>query len=382
MNDPSGSGVLPSRVTVLSFAMTAASTAGQAAQLGRRCALTILRPARWPWYATEPRHGVPGATVIELPVHFPGHHHFHVYRGLRGALRRTAPELLYIDQEPWTVSTAHAAWVAARESCPVVCFTWQNLMKRYPPPFRALERSVHRRATMIIAGNEDAAAVLRQRGYRGLVRVIPQFGVDLGVFRPGPSTRAELGLPLEGVAIGFIGRLVAEKGIDTAVRAIARVPQARLVLVGVGPLERALRALAVELAIADRVHFLGGYPSDQIPRVLRGLDGLILPSRTTRRWKEQFGRVLIEAMAAEIPVIGSSSAEIPKVIGEAGLVFEEGNADDCARAIRILLDAESRRLLAARGSARVRACYDQNVTAQRFWEAWCEALAVWRSARS
>ena len=235
---------------------------------------------------------------------------------------------------------------------------------------------------MIIAGNEEAAEVLRRRGYRGLVRVIPQFGVDRDLFRPGPSTRAELGLPLEAVVIGFIGRLVVEKGVDTAVRAIARVPQVHLALVGVGPLEKALRALAIELAVVDRIHFLGGYPSDQIPRVLRGFDGLILPSRTTRRWKEQFGRVLIEAMAAEIPVIGSNSAEIPRVIGDAGLGFEEGNVDDCARAICGLLDAESRRTLAMRGAARVRACYDQTVIAQRFWGAWCEAFAVWRTTRS
>jgi glycosyltransferase involved in cell wall biosynthesis len=320
--------------------------------------------------------------VIELPVHFPGHHHFHLYHGLGKALRRTVPDLLYIDQEPWTVSTAHAAWVAARIPCPVVCFTWQNLLKRYPPPFPTLERSVHRRVTMIIAGNEEAGEVLRRRGYRGLVRVIPQFGVDLDKFRSGPSTRAELGLPLQGIAIGFIGRLVAEKGIDTAVRAIAQVPQARLVLAGVGPLENALRALAATLHVADRIHFLGGFPSDQIPTVLRGLDGLILPSRTTRRWKEQFGRVLIEAMAADVPVIGSNSGEIPNVIGDAGLVFAEGNVGDCARALRVLLDAEGRRKLAIRGAARVRACYDQNVIAQRYWEAWCESFTAWHAARA
>jgi glycosyltransferase involved in cell wall biosynthesis len=369
-------------VTVLSFAMTAGSTAGQAAQLARRCELTILRPARWPWYANEPRLAVEGAQVIDLPVSFPGHHHFHLYRGLSSALRRTAPDLLYIDQEPWTVSSAHAAYLAARIPCPVVGFTWQNIMKRYPPPFPALERSVHRRATMIIAGNEDAAEVLRRRGYRGLVRVIPQFGVDLDLFRPGSPTRAELGLPPDGVAIGFIGRLVAEKGIDTAIRAIAGVPEARLVLVGVGPLENALRALADELAVADRIHFLGGYPSDKVSTVLRGLDGLILPSRTTRRWKEQFGRVLIEAMAAEVPVIGSNSAEIPNVIGAAGLVFEEGSVEDCARAIRGLLNPDARRGLAVRGADRVRACYDQAIIAQRFWEAWRQAFEAWHSSRS
>jgi glycosyltransferase involved in cell wall biosynthesis len=370
----------PSRVSVVSFATTAASTAGQAEWIARRCPVTILQPERWPWYAAEQTPDIPGAQIIRLPVWFPGHHHFHVYRRLGAALRRASPDLLYIDQEPWTVSTVQAARVAAQLPCAVVCFTWQNLFKRYPPPFPWLEAWVHRHATMIIAGNDEAAGVLRRRGYKGLVRVVPQFGVDPGIFRPSPSTKAELGLPGDSLVVGFIGRLVHEKGLVTALRAVAGIPEAHLALAGIGPAEQELKALAATLGVGDRVHFLGGFPSRRIPEVLAGIDALILPSRTTQRWKEQFGRVLIEAMAAEVPVVGSTSGEIPKVIGDAGLVFREGDVDDCARCIRSLLDPSRRTELATLGAARVRAHFTQERIAGQLWDAWCEAFDAWLPA--
>ncbi len=372
----------PSRVSVVSFATTAASTAGQAEWLAKRCSITVLQPAHWPWYAAEQPTEVTRAQIIRVPVWFPGHHHFHVYRGLGPPLRRTYPELLHIDQEPWTVSTAQSVRIGLRIRCPIVCFTWQNLLKRYPPPFQWIEAWVFRHTTMIIAGNDEAADVLRRRGYKGLVRVIPQFGVDLDTFRPGVSTKGELGLPRDGFVVGFVGRLVTAKGLETALRATARVPEIHLALAGVGSMEQELKALSASLGVGDRLHFLGGFPSHRIPDVLNGIDALILPSSTTPRWKEQFGRVLIEAMAAEVPVIGSTSGEIPRVIGEAGLVFREGDVEECARAIRSLLDPAWRRELVIRGAARVRAHFTQERVADRFWEAWCEARQAWLGINS
>jgi glycosyltransferase involved in cell wall biosynthesis len=256
-----------------------------------------------------------------------------------------------------------------------VGYTWQNLMKRYPPPFQALERWVHRRTRLIIAGNVEAEDILRRRGYQGLIRVIPQFGVDPQSFHPGPSTRADLGLPPDGVVVGFVGRLVREKGLATVIEAVARVNGIRFAMAGKGPDEAALRAQARDLGIADRIHFLGGFPSDRVPAVMRGMDALILPSLTTSKWKEQFGRVLIEAMATGIPVIGSSSAEIPNVIGDAGLVFREGDVEDCARALRVLLDPQARNDLAARGAARVAEHFTSERIADRYWEAFQDAMA-------
>jgi glycosyltransferase involved in cell wall biosynthesis len=364
------------RVTVLSYAMTAASTASKAEWIGTRCQMTVIGPARWPWFADEPPTELRGVTVRLLTAHFAGSHHLHCYRGLRAAIADSRPDLFYYDQEAWSVSTVQAVRAAERTGATIVGFTWQNIMKRYPPPFTAFERWVHRRTRMIIAGNAEAAEILRQRGFDGMIRVIPQFGVDPMVFRPGPSTRADLQLPPDGLLVGFIGRLVPEKGVDTVVEALARVPGVRLVIAGIGPEENALRELAARVGVATRVHFLGGFASDRVPHLLRALDALVLPSRTTPRWKEQFGRVLIEAMATCLPVLGSDSAEIPNVIGDAGLVFREGNVEDCARALGELLDPDQRRMLAEKGSARVTAEFTNERIAERFWEAFQEVMST------
>lgn len=367
----------PQRVAVLSYAMTASSTAAKARWLAQRCEFTLIQPNRWPWYATEAPIKIPGVRTIRLPVALAGHHHLHMYSGLGVALQECRPSLVYFDQEPWSVSTLQAVRAAAQIPCAIVGFTWQNILKRYPPPFGAIERWVHRRTTLMLAGNRDAAEILRLRGYKGAVRIAPQFGVDLSTFQPGPSTRATLGLPPDGLIVGFVGRLVREKGVETALRAIAEVPQAHLALVGVGPLEEFLRRAASSLGIADRVHFLGGVASDRVAHVLRGIDVLILPSLTTRRWKEQFGRVLVEAMAVGVPVIGSTSGEIPNVIAQAGLIFREGDVADCAAAIRRVTDPAIRAGLASQGLIRVRDHYTQERVAELCWDAWCEAYSMW-----
>ena len=371
----------PPRVAVLSYAMTAASTATKAKWLAQRCELTLIQPSRWPWYANEPRLEIPGARIIRLPVGLAGYHHLHFYHGLGAALQACRPNLFYYDQEPWSLSTLQGVRAATRVPCAIVGFTWQNILKRYPPPFGTIERWVHKRTTLILAGNREAAEILRLRGYKGTVRIAPQFGVDLGDYEPGPSSREALGLPPDGLVIGFVGRLVQEKGVATALNAIAEVPQTRLVLIGVGPMEGHLRNEAHALGIADRVHFLGGVPSQRVPDILRGIDALILPSLTTRLWKEQFGRVLVEAMAVGVPVIGSTSGEIPNVIDEAGLIFREGDVAHCAAAIRHLTSPATRSELAKRGLNRVRNHYTQERAAELCWDAWCEAFSAWNKAR-
>ena len=107
-------------------------------------------------------------------------------------------------------------------------------------------------------------------------------------------------------------------------------------------------------------------PPAQLATALQALAVLVLPSHTQPRWKEQFGRVLTEAMACGVPVIGSSSGAIPEVIGDAGLVFPEGDAAALAAALeRLRIDPALHAALAAAGLARVRAHYTQDVIATR-----------------
>jgi glycosyltransferase involved in cell wall biosynthesis len=129
---------------------------------------------------------------------------------------------------------------------------------------------------------------------------------------------------------------------------------ARLLIVGEGPLRQRIEEEIACRGLGGRVTVQPRVPSSQVPDVLRRLHAVVLPSLTTPRWKEQFGRVLVESMACGIPVVGSSSGEIPHVVGDAGLIVPEGDAGALAHALqRLHDDTQLRQELRARGRERV-----------------------------
>jgi glycosyltransferase involved in cell wall biosynthesis len=253
-----------------------------------------------------------------------GNFHLYYFPRLKQRLAALQPDVVHIDEEPYNLAT----WLALRQAHQVgakaLFFSWQNLNRSYPFPFAWLERQVLGASDYALMGNQEAVQVWQAKGYCGPYRIIPQFGVDAELFRP-PARRDEG----RSFVIGSANRrLVAEKGVDVLLRAVAELPGVwRLQIAGEGPMKRPLQQLAQELGIAQRVQFDGPIPSEQMPAYLQQLDVLVLSSRTRPNWKEQFGRVLVEAMACEVAVVGSDSGEIPHVIGEAGLIFPE---DDVA----------------------------------------------------
>jgi glycosyltransferase involved in cell wall biosynthesis len=185
--------------------------------------------------------------------------------------------------------------------------------------------------------------------------VIPQFGVDPDAYHPAER---RIGAP---ITVGYAGRLVAEKGLDTLLTALAGLAgEWRLELFGSGDMKAALQAQAQTLGIAGRTRFYDHVASAQMPAYLAQLDALVLPSRTRPNWMEQFGRVLIEVMACGVAAVGSDSGEIPHVIGDAGLIFPEGDAASLRERLARLQDSVAlRRELGAAGRARVLAHYTQ-----------------------
>src|SRR5204862_1301969 len=108
-------------------------------------------------------------------------------------------------------------------------------------------------------------------------------------------------------------------------------------------LEHKARHRAAQLGIAERITWEPSVTSMLVPERLRTFSVLVQPSLTRRNWKEQFGRAVMEAMACGVPVIGSSSGEIPHVLGDAGLVVPEGDAVALRDAIaRLLADGALR----------------------------------------
>jgi len=343
--------------------------------------LTVLVPPFW--------HDERGITRLErvhisgyelrvVPMALNGHFHLHFYPGLGRILRQLCPHILHIDEEPYNLATFLALRSARHVGARTLFFTWQNLARRYPPPFCWMERYVMAHTGYALAGSTEAERVLRVKGYSGPARVIPQFGVDPEIFRfPAVGLQSQKD-NLRHFIIGYSGRLVGEKGVDLLLRAVAGLDgEWRLRILGDGPDRETLIALAEKLDIGDRVSFEGMIPSTRMPDLYPQLHVLAVPSRTYPNWKEQFGRVLIEAMACGVPVVGSDSGEIPHVIGEGGLTFPEGDVAALrSRLARLQADSTLRGELGHRGRARVLARYTQAQVAGATYEVYLEMMAA------
>jgi glycosyltransferase involved in cell wall biosynthesis len=336
--------------------------------------LTVVVPPYWQdergTLRLERQHTTGYELVVE-PMAFNGHFHLHFYPRLGRQMRRVWPDLVHIDEEPYNLATAHALWLARRVGAKSLFFSWQNLERRYPLPFRLLERYVLGRVAYAIVGNQESAGVWRAKGYQGPLTVLPQFGVDPEIYGPGSRPAGR------GFVVGYVGRLVEEKGIDLLLEALAGLEGMwRAYVLGSGPAREALQTKSRRLGLADRVSFDAWIPSNQMPAYYQQLDALVLPSRTRPNWKEQFGRVLVEAMACGVPVIGSDSGEIPHVIGDAGLVFPEGQAGALqAHLARLLREPDLRADLARRGRKRVLARYTQAQVAAQTYDVYQAVLS-------
>jgi glycosyltransferase involved in cell wall biosynthesis len=259
-------------------------------------------------------------------------------------IREFQPDVVDIWEEPWSLVSAQCIYLTKRlaPGARVIGETEQNIYKHLPQPFRSFQNYSLRNADFMVARNSEAIEVLRRKGYTGPARTVPN-AVDCKLFRPLPESerlavRASLDLDARAFVVGYVGRLVPEKGLADAVRAIAALPETRLLFVGAGPAQEELRTLAEQEGAGNRVTFAGGRPLTELPGIMNALDVLILPSHTTASWKEQFGRVLIEAGACGVAVVGSSSGAIPEVVEDAGLVFPERDPEALAAALKRLKD--------------------------------------------
>ncbi|MGB0386487.1 MAG: glycosyltransferase family 4 protein [Ardenticatenaceae bacterium] len=305
-----------------------------------------------------------GYQLRVLPMRFNGSFHTHFYPSIGQLLDEVQPDLFHIDEEAYNFATFHAAWLAHRRGIPFLFFTWQNLLRRYPLPFRWMEQWIYRHAAGAIAGSRSASKVLTQKGYQGSPIIIPQFGVDLRLFEMQLRSRSAS----DPIVFGYAGRIVEEKGLHVLLDALAGLSPSRwrFNVRGSGPAKESLIAHAKQLGIAERVSFNPPLPSTSMPEFYHQIDVFVLPSLTRSNWKEQFGRVLIEAMASGTVVVGSDSGEISYVIGDAGLVVPEADVENLRGALRLLLnDAPLCRKLAIAGRQRVLAHFTQDAIAHQ-----------------
>lgn len=304
-----------------------------------------------------------------VPLRFSKSVHLMLYgRRLRSILDGNW-DLVHSWEEPYILAGGQIAKWTPRNT-PLVFFTLQNIAKRYPPPFRWVERYCLDRCSGWLAGGHTVVDALLPRGYGSKPHRVVKLGVDVGAFFPSVDCRnvvyQELDWSRGGPpVIGYLGRFETYKGIPLLMDALDQVKsQWRALFVGKGPLEGAMREWAKRYP--GRVAIVTNATHSDVPRYINTMDLLCAPSQTTSKWKEQLGRMLIEAFACAVPVLGSDSGEIPYTIGDAGRIAPEASVEHWAREIEVLI--QSPQLRAELGQAgRDRACteFSWSVVARR-----------------
>ena len=286
---------------------------------------------------------------------------------LKDRLARREIDVVQVEEEPWSL----AAWLALRAAqlhgVTSAIFTWQNLAGRPRWPFSILARKTLQLADGWIAGNEAGKKLLARVSHSHPLMVLPQLGVGLPDAFSRPADEAGR------LRIAFVGRLVEEKGVADLIEAVAGLRGGwSLLVVGDGPARQRLEDQTLRLGVEDRVSFRGSLPHAEVASLWPSIDVLVLPSRTTSHWAEQFGHVLVEAMAHGVTVLGSSSGAIPEVIGDAGVVVPEGDPAALREALDGLASDRSRvQELGHMGRARVERLYTDDAVAERtiaFWK--------------
>ncbi len=352
--------------------------------------LTVAVPPSWnesTWPTRLEKVHTKGYKMIVTDMAFNGNYHFHYYPKLNQIIREVKPDIFHIDEEPYNMATFRAMWLARSWRIPTVVFSWQNIFRRYPPPFGWMERYVLNKADYLLVGNSEAEQVWRRKGYKGPIQLIPQFGVDpsiyyrhdRGIRRSKQSVfkfRNE-GQPKQSVlTIGYAGRIVEEKGLEVLMQAAAKLKGPwELTILGDGPDRPRLEKMVQWLGISGRVTFQEKIPYSHMPNFFSGLDVFVLPSRTRTNWKEQFGRVLIEAMACDVIPVGARSGAIPEVIGDAGLTFAEADIEELYNQLqRLVEDVTLRDDLRQKGRQRVVNHYTQAAVARNTVQVYREVL--------
>lgn len=316
--------------------------------------------------------------LIPLRVRLTWELHLFFYERKLRAILNDGFDLVHCWEEPYVIAGAQVARWAPRKT-PFVFWTAQNISKSYPPPFSMFERFCLQRCRGWLAPADSVARAMLGRGYgKKPHRVIP-LGVDAELFSPDRELRAatkqSLGWETSGApVVGYLGRFVKAKGLQIILRILNTVKAPwRALFVGGGEMEAELQQWAKRHG--DRVRILTDVEHDRVPACLNAMDVLLAPSQTTPQWREQFGRMVIEAFACGVPVIASDSGEIPNVVGDAGVVLGEHDEQGWAQALSELLENPAQRSdLASRGLARVHDMFTWPIVARRHLDFFSELL--------
>ncbi len=334
--------------------------------------LRLVVPSKWfnnfkTLHYTPPSESL-NYEIFASDVLFSARTHRLVYLSLSKHLKHFQPEIFYINAEPENFQTFQAALLNPSHKTKLIFSSWRNIdhvKTGYPYRLSVLHRDIEafvlKRATHGVVFNHSAKNIFAKNGFRNTTVIPPP--VDTQLFEPRIVDRQR-----DAFVVGYVGRLVRAKGVDLILQALRSLPRVcTAMIVGDGEAKDDLKKLAAELDIVERVNFTDAVSHESLPDIFAQMDVVALPSRTTHHWREQFGRVLVEAMACGVPVIGSTSGEIPNVIADAGFVFKEENIDGLRLGVERLYSSEKMRSeLRERGIHRARTVFSLEVVAAQY----------------
>ena len=340
---------------------------------GLGVSLAVAVPDRWA--ANDGRsHGTTwgddtGVRVVPISVHGqtdePGRLHWSA-KTLRRLLTDFRPDLLHIEEEPWTQPASVSLRLARRLGIRTVLSTAESLPRGYSLRQRFRRERSLRLAHGIIGANRLALGLATKRRPSIPHVALPQIGVT------PPAAVPRISHP--GLAIGFVGRLVPERGLDLLFRAcVGLTGRWTLTVIGTGPSQEELEALAERLGLSARVSWLGPLPRDAVDQVWPRLDCVVFPARTTPRWVASAARGALHAMANGVTVVASDSGALPEIVGDTGKIVPEENVPALAGALQELYaDRTECERLGAAGRRRIMDEFSDSAIAGK-------TLAFWRS---
>jgi glycosyltransferase involved in cell wall biosynthesis len=245
----------------------------------------------------------------------------------------------YIWEEPYILSGFQLAQAMKEANVPYSLFTNQNIFKKYPWPFSYFEKQTLQACDSLWGCGPQVLETFHKKNYKGRSQVVPYF-VNTDRFRPFTPAekkhkRQEWGLQ-DVKTIGFMGRLNKEKGLEHFFHAVESLPREQpwqVLILGDGPMKVDVQNWIEKNNLKERA-FLKLVKHEEVPGILPVMDVLMCPSQTTKFWREQFGRMIIEAFACGVTVIASDSGEIPFVVNDAGLIVPEANQAAWAQTLK------------------------------------------------
>jgi glycosyltransferase involved in cell wall biosynthesis len=351
-----------------------------------RIDLTVVVPRVWHEYG-KAFQADPSTTALDVRIEDvrltrggPASWYLHHYVNLSAVLREVQPDVIHLWEEPWSVVALQAARLRDRllPHAALLLETDQNILRRLPPGFEQIRRFTLARTDLLIVRGNEARDVARACGYVGPTETV-EYGIDRQVFFPRGRVEARQKLGINGFTLGYVGRLVPEKGLNDVLDAMhACAAPVNLLLLGEGPEQHNLQEQAARLGLLERLRFLPYSDPTSVAWMISSLDALVLMSRTTRTWKEQFGRVIMEAHACGVPVIGSSSGSIPSVVGEGGWIVPEGDSIALGQLLTRLAAMPAEELAAVGERARQVADtrFSFSIIAAALSQAWLRSAAV------